>query len=108
MKVEIHAQHIELSQKLRAYIQEKLQFGLNRFEKHISGVSIDLSDVNGQKSGPNKQCQIQIILTNIEGIIIKDTQANLYLAIDRAMQRAGRSVAWEINHNTSKNINERK
>jgi ribosomal subunit interface protein len=108
MEIEIQAHHIELSQKLKAHIQRKLLFSLNRFEKHISEVSIELSDVNGQKSGLDKQCRIQIILRNMEDITIKDTQASLYLAIDRAMQRADRSVARQINHNTSRKINGRK
>lgn len=96
MEIEIQARHIEQSQKLKAHIQRKLQFSLNRFERHIREVSIGLSDVNGQKGGFDKQCTMQVILVNMDDIVIKDTQASLYLAIDRVMQRACRLVARKV------------
>lgn len=97
MKIDIQARHIELNQQLKEHIQRKLQFSLNRFERYIGGVSIGLSDVNGPKGGFDKQCTIQVFLEKMEDVVVKDIQANLPLAIDRAMQRSSRSVARKIN-----------
>lgn len=97
MKIDIQARHIELNQQLKEHIQRKLQFSLNRFERHIGGVSVGLADVNGPKGGFDKQCTIQVFLDRMEDVVVKDIQANLSVAIDRAMQRSGRSVARKIN-----------
>lgn len=96
MDIEIKARHLELTPNLKMQIKRKLQFSLNRYERHIGGISIALADINGPKGGVDKQCTIQVFLAKMEDIVIKDTQANLSLAIDRAMQRAGRSVARKI------------
>ncbi len=96
MKVDIQSRHVELTQELEAHIQRKLQFALCRLEPHITALSIYLSDVNGPKGSADKQCRLQVCVTNMEDIVIKDTQTDLYCAIDRAMQRASRSVARKI------------
>jgi ribosomal subunit interface protein len=96
MNIEIHGRHVELSPTLKAHIEQKLQFSLNRFEQHISKITISLSDVNGPKGGLDKQCTLQVFLVNMNDVVIKDTQATLSLAIDRAIKRAGRSVARKV------------
>jgi len=65
-------------------------------ESHISAISICLSEVNGPKGGFDKQCRLQICVANMEDIVIKGTQTDLYCANDRAMQRANRSVTRKI------------
>lgn len=96
MKVDIRSRQVELTKGLKAHIQRKLQFALCRMEPHITALSICLSDVNGPKGGLDKQCRLQICMANMGDIVIKDTQTDLYCAIDRAMQRASRSVVRKI------------
>ncbi len=54
MNIEIHGRHIEVSETLKAHVERKLQFSLNRFEQHISKIHINLSDINGPKGGRDK------------------------------------------------------
>jgi putative sigma-54 modulation protein len=96
MDIEIHGRHIELSETLKAHVERKLQFSLNRFEQHISKIHINLSDINGPKGGRDKQCTVQVHFAKMNEIVIKDTQASLSLAIDRTLQRAARSVARKV------------
>jgi putative sigma-54 modulation protein len=96
MNIEITGRHAELSQTLKSHIQQKLQFSLNWFEQHICKIYISLADVNGPRGGVDKQCTLQLFLANMNDIVIKDTQATLSLAVDRAIQRAGRSVACKV------------
>jgi ribosome-associated translation inhibitor RaiA len=65
-------------------------------EPYITVISISLSAVNGLKGGFDKRCQLRVSIANMEDIVIKDTQTDLYCAIDRAMQRASRSLARKI------------
>ena len=101
MNIEIHGQHVTLSQTLKAHIEQKLQFSLNRFEQHISKVCVSLADVNGPRGGLDKQCTLQVSLAKMSDVVIKDTQITLSLAVDRARQRAGRSVTRKITQQQS-------
>ena len=96
MHIEIHGLPVALSQTIQAHIEQTLQFSLNRFEQHINKIYISLSDVNGPRAGLDKQCTLQVFFANTSDIVIKDTQATLSLATDRAIQRAGRSVARKV------------
>jgi len=96
MNIEIHGQHLTLSPILKAHIEQKLQFSFNRFEQHISTIHVGLSDINGPRGGLDKQCTLQVSLASMSDVVIKDTQRTLSLAVDRAIQRAGRTVARKV------------
>ncbi len=96
MKIDIQTRGFDLTEGLKAFIQRKLQFALSRMESHISVISIGLSDINGPKGGIDKRCRLQVSIANMEDIVIKDTQPDLYCAIDRTMQRASRVVTRKI------------
>jgi len=96
MKVDIQSRQVELTQELKAHIQRKLNFALSRMDSYITAISVNLSVVNGPKDDLNKQCGIKICIANMEDILIKDTQANLYFAIDRAAQRASQALNSKI------------
>jgi putative sigma-54 modulation protein len=49
--------------------------------------------VNGPRGGEDKRCCIQVVLPGAQKIVIEDTEDNVYLAINRAVDRAERSIA---------------
>ena len=100
MKILIQSHHFELTQGIKDHIQRKLQFAFSRMERHITVLSVCLSDVNGPKGGPDKRCRLHVCLANMENVVVRDTQTDLYCAIDRAMHRASRSVARKISRQT--------
>ena len=51
-----------------------------------------LSDVNGPRGGVDKRCGIEVRLKGTSAIAIDDTEADLYVAIDRAAERTGRTL----------------
>ncbi|MFQ5488034.1 MAG: hypothetical protein ACE5ET_06285, partial [Gammaproteobacteria bacterium] len=57
---------------------------------------VRVSDINGPRGGADKCCQIQVILSHVPNVIIKDTETDLYVAIDRAADRAGRTVGRRL------------
>ena len=48
--------------------------------------------------GIDKRCRIQVTLNGLGAVVIEDTEANLYLAIDRAADRIGRNVMRRLAH----------
>ena len=61
-------------------------------ERAIQRVTVRLSDINGPRGGEDKRCHIALRLKGLPRLVIEDTEADLYVAIDRAAERAGRTV----------------
>jgi hypothetical protein len=69
----------------------RLGFALGRFGESVGDVIVQFSDSNGSGDGIDKCCQIQVGLPR--GVKVVETDADLFVAVDRAADRAGRSVA---------------
>lgn len=48
---------------------------------------VGLAAINGPRGGVDKRCQIVLKLAGQNSIVIEDTEADLYFAIDRACER---------------------
>jgi ribosome-associated translation inhibitor RaiA len=58
---------------------------------------VRLSDINGPHGGADKRCHLQVMLNGLPDVVVEDTEADLYIAIDRATDRAGRTVVRKLN-----------
>lgn len=96
MNIHIRAQGFELTDRLREHTERRLRFALGWADDRLRQVSICLSDENGPRGGEDKRCRIQIAFPGAPNVVIDDTEADLYVAIDRAADRAGRSVAHRL------------
>jgi putative sigma-54 modulation protein len=92
MKLEIRTHGIELTESLRAQAEKRLGFGLDWTRHEVSKVMLRLSDINGPRGGNDKRCQLRIPLPGMRDIVIEDTDADLHIAIDRAIDRAARTL----------------
>jgi len=96
MQIQIHSDDFTLTDGLREHIVRRLAYSLNHGRNVISRVVVRLADVNGPRSGVDKCCGIEIRMARASPIAIDDTQADLYVAIDRAAERAGRTLDRRI------------
>jgi ribosome-associated translation inhibitor RaiA len=55
-----------------------------------------LSDINGPRGGADKRCHVRVVLDGLHDVVIEDIEADLYVAIDRATDRAGRTLVRKI------------
>jgi ribosomal subunit interface protein len=92
MKIDLQARHFSLTKALRNHVIRRLGFALSAGADQIQRVLVRLSDSNGPRGGVDKCCQIQLVLPRQADIVIQDTEVNLYAAIDRAANRAGRAL----------------
>jgi ribosome-associated translation inhibitor RaiA len=44
----------------------------------------------------DKRCHLQVVLAGLPDVVVEDTEADLYVAIDRATDRAGRTLVRKI------------
>jgi putative sigma-54 modulation protein len=96
MQIDIQARHFPLTDALYSHIKRRLSFALHNRDDRIQRVFVRVSDINGPRGGADKRCHIQVTLTHLPDVVIKDTGADLYEAIDRAADRAGRTTVRRL------------
>ena len=92
MKIDIQTQSFSLTDAIQEHVEQRLEAMIHHFGERILKIHAHLSDVNGSKGGEDKRCLIHIELQKLPTVIIEDTEANLYSAIDNASHRAERAV----------------
>ncbi|QQS54963.1 MAG: HPF/RaiA family ribosome-associated protein [Candidatus Competibacteraceae bacterium] len=96
MKINIQARGFELADSLREHAERHLRFALGWADDHLRQVSVRLSSQSGPRASKNKRCLIQIDFPGAQDVIIEDIEDDIYIAIDRAADRASRSVARQL------------
>ena len=96
MQIQIHANDFALTEGLRDHVAKRLAYAMNHGRDIVSRIVVRLSDVNGPRGGVDKRCGIEVRLKGASTIAIDDTEADLYVAIDRAAERTGRTLDRRI------------
>ena len=95
MQIEIQARNFSLTRAMRAHIERRLGFALSTCYRHVRRILVRLSDINGPRGGSDKRCHLEVMLPG-QAVVVVDTEADLYLAINRAASRAGRTVMRQL------------
>ena len=101
MQIEIQSQKFSLTDALKNYAKRRINFALANKGEHIIKVIVRLSDINGPRGGSDKRCHLLIQLIGLTDVVVKDTETDMYTSIDRACDRAGRTVIRKINRQQS-------
>jgi ribosomal subunit interface protein len=96
MQIDIQSRNFSLTDALRRHAERRLRFTLTCYDDHILRIVMRLSDINGPRGGTDKRCHLQVVLSGLPDVVIEDTEADLYVAIDRATDRAGRTLIRRI------------
>lgn len=92
----IKTRNYSLSEALLIHAERRLRFALIYFQSYVHSVKMRLSEINGAKDGENKRCHLHIVLDDLPDVIAENTESNMYVAIDSALQKASRSVKRTI------------
>ncbi|MEJ2622023.1 MAG: HPF/RaiA family ribosome-associated protein [Candidatus Thiodiazotropha sp.] len=96
MQIDIQARDFSLTPTLRNHAERRTRFALTCCDDYIQRVVMRLSDINGPRGGADKRCRLQLVLSGLPDVVIEDTEADLYVAIDRATDRAGRTLLRKV------------
>lgn len=96
MQLDIQTTGFSLTDSLKNYTTNHMQFALNRNDAMIVRAQVWLADINGPRGGIDKRCQIELKLAGQNSIVIEDIETDLYIAIDRACARCMRTLARRI------------
>lgn len=92
MNTQIHASDFTLTDGLREHIALRVAYATHHGRDAVSRIIVHLSDVNGPRGGVDKRCGVELRLKGAPSLVVDDVQADLYFAIDRALERASRSL----------------
>lgn len=87
MELELRAHQVDLVEALRANLERRLRFKLNRHAGRIRRLKLRLTEQIGAKGGAEKQCVLTADLVPSGEAIIMETSTDLYAAISDAVQR---------------------
>ena len=96
MQIEIQARGFKLSAGQRTQVERRLRFALGSTSGRVRSVVMRLADENGPRGGLDKRCTIRANLPGAPPVIIEQQEADLYVAIDRAADRAARAVSRRL------------
>lgn len=96
MQIDIQTRDFSLSDALRSHAERRVRGAMNCCCDHIQRVVMRLSDINGPRGGADKRCHLQVVLAGLTDVVIEDIEADLYVAIDRATDRAGQTLVRRI------------
>ncbi len=96
MQFEICGKDIPITEHLRGHIERRLCFALERFARRIRRVRVSLGDLNGPRGGIDKRCRVAIVLMSSLTIVMEDWDSNIYVAIDRVADKAGRCIGRRL------------
>ncbi len=96
MQIDIQARGFELTEGLRTRAERRLRFALGSASGRVHSVVMRLADENGPRGGLDKRCTIRANLPGTPPVVIEQQETDLYVAIDRAADRAGRAVSRRL------------
>ena len=96
MRLGILTRGIALTEAIRHYAQRRLKTALGRYRAALATVQVRLSDINGPRGGIDKHCVIEVRGPALVPIVVRERDADLYVAIDRAAERLDRTVARRL------------
>ena len=101
MQIDIKARNFSLTEALRSHTERRVLYAMSCCDDRIQRVVVRLSDINGPRGGEDKRCHLQVVLAGLPDVVVEDTEADLYVAIDRAAARAGRTLVRKIDRRQS-------
>ena len=96
MQIDIQARGFSLTEGLRNRAERRMRFALGSTSGRVRNLVVRLTDENGPRGGVDKRCMIRANLPGVPPVIIEQQEADLYVAIDRAADRAARTLSRRL------------
>jgi ribosomal subunit interface protein len=96
MKIDIKVQGFTLTEALRGYVQRRLYNTLGLYADRIDRIALVLEEIQSAPQGVDYKSRIRVEMAHRPALVIEESAAYLYQAVDRAAGRAGRKLARTI------------
>ena len=93
MQIELRTKGVRVGPELRAAVERRLGFALDRFEQRIVRVVVRVEDLNGPRGGEDKLCRIDVHLRGSGTLRVRARADAVVPAVHMAADRAGHALA---------------
>ncbi len=93
MELRTTIRNVDHDDMLRAHVEHRLGFALDRFRDRVRWVEARVSDVNGPKGGADKRCTLEAGLDGVPDVRVEVMGEDAAGVIDQAADRLARRVA---------------
>jgi hypothetical protein len=80
------------AQALRELAEQRVRFSMRRLSWLVPKAKVHLRDLNGPRGGVDKQCQIELLTTSGQPVVVSSTARDWRSALERALARASRAL----------------
>ncbi|WP_157726643.1 HPF/RaiA family ribosome-associated protein [Thalassotalea crassostreae] len=88
-----------LEPAIEEHIQRQIRLALTKEASNIASITFNISDAQnlyGHSDRVEKHCSLTLSLHHMSNIVIDETQPDLYVVIDRVIQKAVRTLSRKI------------
>ncbi len=96
MKIEIQCDGITATRELREFVRRRVHYALSSRRDQVESVRVRLTEVGEVRDGKNTSCRVQVCLSNQHKVSAEVMDADLRIAIHRAVDRAGWTAARRL------------
>ncbi len=87
MNLELHYGHSEFGEALQTFLERRLQFALAAYTAQLGMVTVRIDDAHARSGNAKKRCEITAELMSSGRVVASEANADLYVAVDRAVPR---------------------
>jgi putative sigma-54 modulation protein len=91
MHIEFRIQNTDPAEVLKGYIERRLRFALGRFGDRVAQVSVRICG-----NANERECRIATELRPFGRVAVRESDSDLFAAVDRAVGRVGRLFGQEL------------
>jgi len=92
MLIHTRAMGFALTDAILRHVETRVETALGPFSPWLLKATIRLEDVNADHGGDDKRCSIVVAIRRRGVVFAEDTNADLYVAVNKAVNRIRRSV----------------
>lgn len=93
MEIQIRFRGVDRSPALVQFATQRIEHYLGRFGPRVRRVVLRITDVNGPRGGEDKRCQLSVTAPGVGAVVLVETQADAYAAVELALYRVRRALA---------------
>lgn len=92
----IRVSGVDLDDKDRNYIRQRLGLKLGKFAESIERVTVRVRDINGDRGGVDQECAIKVVLSGRPSVVAESRSSSTRGAVNAAMSSAEQGVRRSV------------
>ncbi len=104
MRVQVRLRGIKNAPSVIEYAHRRVHQHLSRFGRHVNGVTVRISDINGPRGGPDKRCQLTVSGPRLGSLHLAEEHTDVLAGIDLALNRLSHVVGRNLERSRSSQL----